>query len=118
MSLKTDYYDGLTGLHQKMNDAFDAGVAFVVTNQAGLSSDLIGAAAQGLTKFDTSYITSFNNGWLRQNNGNNLLNKAYFAGVQAGLANSQIYSYECTLSLDVSDAVSTKVKFSFNFQTT
>lgn len=118
MSLKTDYFDGLTGIHQKMNDAFDAGVAFVSANSASLSTDLKGAAEQGKTKFEVSYATSFNNAWLRGNNGDNLLKKAYFAGIQSGLADSQIYSYECSLALDVSDSVSTKVKFLFNFQTT
>jgi hypothetical protein len=118
MSLKTDYFDNLTGLHQKMNAAYDAGVAFVVANSTLLSADLKSAAEQGKTKFDVGYVTSFNNAWLRGNNGDNLLKKAYFAGVQSGLADSQIYSYECTLALDVSDSVSTKVKFQFNFQTT
>jgi hypothetical protein len=118
MSLKTDYFDNLTGLHQKMNDAYNAGVTFVTTNSASLSTDLKSAAEQGKTKFDVSYITSFNNAWLRGNNGENLLKKAYFAGIQSGLADSQIYSYECTLALDVSDSVSTKIKFQFNFQTT
>lgn len=118
MSLKTDYFDGVTGLHEKMNDAFDAGVAFIVANTADLSNDLISAAEQGKTKFDVSYTTSFNVAWLRANNGDNLLKKAYFAGLQKGLADSQIYSYECSLALDVSDSTSTKVKFQFNFQTT
>lgn len=118
MTLKTDYFDGATGLHEKMNDAFDAGVAFVVTNTASLSADLISAAEQGKTKFDVSYTTTFNAGWLRANNGDNLLKKAYFAGIQKGLSDSEIYSYECSLALDVSDSVATKVKFQFNFQTT
>jgi hypothetical protein len=118
MTLKTDYFDGATGLHEKMNDAFDAGVAFVVATEASLSTDLISAAEQGKTKFDVSYATTFNAGWLRANNGDNLLRKAYFAGIQKGLADSQIYNYECTLALDVTDSVSTKIKFMFNFQTT
>jgi len=117
MSLKTDFFDGATGLHEKMNDAFDAGVAFVVTNTSALSLELKSAAEQGKTKFDVSYSTNFNAAWLRANNGENLLRKAYFAGIQKGLSDSEIYSYECTLALDVSDSISTKIKFQFNFQT-
>lgn len=117
MSLKTDYFDGATGLHQKLDDAFTAGVAFVVAQAASLSTELKSAAEQGKTKFDVSYSTSFNAAWLRGNNGDNLLKKAYFAGITKGLSDTEIYSYECTLALDVSDSISTKIKFQFNFQT-
>lgn len=118
MSLKTDYFDGATGLHEKMNDAFDAGELFVTTSTVALSSALINAAEQGQTAFSLSILTSINGTYLRANNGNNLLRKAYFAGIQSGLAASDIYNYECTLVLDVSDTIDTKVKFNFNFQTT
>lgn len=118
MTLKTDYFDGLTGLHTKMNDAFDAGTAFVATNSATLSTDLKSAAEQGKTKFDVSYVTSFNPTWLRGNNADNLLRKSYFAGIIKGLSDGDIYSHEVSLVLDVSDSLTTKVKFMFNFQTT
>ncbi len=118
MTLKTDYFDGATGLHEKMNDAFDAGSTFVTTNLATLSAALISAAEQGKTTFDVSVTTTFNPGYMRANNGNNLLRKAYFAGIQSGLADNDIYDYECTLALDVSDTTDTKVKFQFDFQTT
>lgn len=118
MSLKTDYYDGATGLQQKMNDAFDAGVQFVVDNTATLSALLIAQAAQGQTTFNTSITASLNGTWLRANNGANLLTKAYFAGIQKGLADSDIYSYECSITLDVTDSIVTKVKFNFTFATT
>jgi hypothetical protein len=115
MSLKDDYYAGSTGLLEKLNDAFAAGVTFVITNNSALSSELISAAEQGKTKFSVSLTTNFNPSYLRGNNGNNLLRKAYFAGIQKGLADSEIYDYECQLTLDVSDSLSTKVRFNFDF---
>lgn len=119
MSLKTDFYDGATGLHEKCNDAFDAGVTFVtVDNLAAISAALISAAASGNTKFTTTLMTTYNPSILRGNKGNNLILKSYLAGIQQGLANQEIYSYECTPSLNVSDSVDTKIDLNFNFQTT
>lgn len=119
MSLKTDYFDGATGLQAKCNDAFDAGVTFVtVDNLSTISAALINAAAAGQTKFITTVLTSYGPSILRGNKGNNLILKAYLAGVQQGLADQEIYSYECTPSLNVSDSVDTKIDLNFNFQTT
>lgn len=120
MSLKTDYFDGATGLQQKMNDAFDAGVAYVTANLATLSAALIENAAQGKTSFTVTVTGtgSLNASYLRANNGNNLLLKAFFAGITDGLAAQDVYSYECSLALNVADNVDTKVDFKFNFQTT
>lgn len=120
MSLKTDYFDGATGLQTKLNDAFDVGAAYVTTNLSTLSAALIDAAAQGKTKFTVTIngTSSLNAGYLRANNGNNLLLKAFFAGIADGLAGQDIYGYECAPSLNVSDTVDTKVDFNFNFQTT
>jgi len=119
MSLKTDFFDGATGLQTKCNDAFDAGVTFVtVTNLAAISAALISAAAAGNTKFTTTLLTTYNPATLRGNKGNNLILKAYLAGVQEGLANQDIYNYECVPALNVSDSVDTKIDLNFNFQTT
>jgi hypothetical protein len=119
MSLKTDYFDGATGLQAKCNDAFDAGVTFVtVDNLAAISAALINAAAAGTTKFTTTLLTSYNPSILRGNKGNNLILKAYLAGIQQGLANQDVYNYECAPSLNVSDSVDTKIDLNFNFQTT
>ncbi len=120
MSLKTDYFDGATGLQAKLNDAFDAGVTYVTTNLSTLSAALIDAAAQGKTKFTvtTTGTGSLNGGYLRANKGDNLLLKAFFSGIQNGLAAQDIYNYECSLVLNVTDTVDTKVDFNFNFQTT
>jgi hypothetical protein len=119
MSLKTDYFDGATGLQAKCNDAFDAGVAFVaVDNLAAISTALINAAAAGQTKFTSSIITSYNATILRGNKGDNLILKAYLAGIEKGLADQDIYNYECTPGLNVSDSIITKIDLNFNFQTT
>lgn len=100
-------------------------VALIVTpgvaasgNYQSLQNSLKSAAAQGTTKFTVTLPTSFNAGYLRQNNGDNLLRKAYFAGIQQGLADAEIYNYECVVVLNVKDSVSTQIDLNFNFQTT
>lgn len=119
MSLKTDFFDGATGLHEKCNDAFDAGVTFVATdNLAVISAALVSAAAAGNTKFTVTLTTSYNPSILRGNKGNNLILKAYLAGIKQGLADQQIYDYECAAALNVGDSVDTKIDLNFNFQTT
>ncbi len=119
MSLKTDYFDGATGLQAKCNDAFDAGVTFVtVDNLAAISAALIAAAAAGSTKFTTTLQTTYQPSTLRANKGNNLILKAYLAGIQQGLADQEIYNYECLAALNVSDSIDTKIDLNFTFQTT
>ena len=117
MSLKTDFFDGLTGLHSKLNDAYDAGAAFIGTNNSALSSAMTTNAANGSTKFTVTLPTTFNPSALRANKGNNLLWKAYSAGILGGLADQQVYSYEVSIALNIADAVDTKVDLNFNFQT-
>lgn len=118
MSLKTDFFDGLTGLHSKLNDAFDEGVDFVGSNLSALSSAATANAANGNTKYTVTIITNFNPSALRANKGANLLWKAYSAGILKGLSDQQVYSYEVAVALNVVDSVDTKVDFNFNFQTT
>lgn len=119
MSLKTDFYDGATGLHEKCNDAFDAGVTFVtVTNIAAISAALISAAAAGNTKFTVSLQTTYNPSILRGNKGNNLILKSYLAGISKGLSDQEVYNYECVPTLNVVDTIDTKIDLAFNFQTT
>ena len=119
MSLRTDYFDGVTGLQSKLNDAFTQGGTYVTTNLTTLSNALIAAAAQGSTKFTVTIngTGALNAGYLRANNGNNLLLHAFFAGIQYGLAGQNIYDFECSLVLNVSDSINTNVDFNFNFQT-
>lgn len=119
MSLKTDYFDGATGLQAKCNDAFSAGVDFVeVANLTEIRNELLIAAAAGQTKFVVTLLTSYVPSTLRGNKGNNLILKSYLAGIQQGLANQEIYSYECTATLNVADTVDTSIDLNFNFQTT
>lgn len=119
MSLRTDYFDGLTGLHQKELDAFDAGVDFVnVDNLAEISLELKDAAAEGKVKFTVTLSTLYNPGILRGNKGDNLILKSYLAGIQKGLADQGIFDFECVPSLNVLDSVETKIDLVFNFQTT
>lgn len=119
MSLKTDFYDGATGLNQQMDAAFAAGGAYVTANLSTLSTALKSMAAQGLTKLTVTVTGTgtLNAGYLRANNGNNLLLKSFFAGITDGLAAQSIYSYECSLSLNVAEIINTNVDFIFNFQT-
>lgn len=120
MSLKTDYFDGATGLQAKMNDAFDAGAAYVSANLVTLSAALIDAAAQGKTKFTVTVTGTgtLNAAYLRANKGDNLLLKAFYAGITSGLAAQDIYNYECLPVLNISDTVNTNVDLNFTFQTT
>lgn len=119
MSLKTDYFDGLTGLHQKEQDAFDAGVDFItVDNLAAISAALISNANNGTTQFTVSLITSYQVAALRGNNGKNLILKSYLAGIKKGLSDQGIFDFECSPSLNVSSSVDTKIDLNFNFQTT
>jgi hypothetical protein len=117
MSLKYDFYDGSTGLLMQCDAAFAAGQAFVVSNQTAISNDLKAQAAQGLTKFTLTYITTYNPSILRGNKANNLILKSYLAGIQGGLAAQAIYSFEVTPVLDVADTVNTSIDLNFNFQT-
>jgi len=117
MSLKTDFFDGSTGLNQQMDLAYAAGLAYVTANAATLSTALKTNAAQGLTKF-TVIVTgtgTMSAAYLRGNSGNNLLLKSFFAGITTQLATQAVYSHECTLALNVADSVNTNVNFNFNF---
>lgn len=59
----------------------------------------------------------FNNTYTRgaQGIGDNLIAKAYFDGIRYGLANQQIYSFDCTPTLNVCDNITTSVDFNFHF---
>ena len=119
MSFRTDYFDGSTGLHQKMKDAFDAGVAFVtVDNAAAITTALQQSAAKGEVQFVVSLVTSYQTSILRGNKGNNYILKSYLDGVQNGLASQDIFDFECKPTLNVSSPTDTKIDLNFNFQTT
>jgi hypothetical protein len=119
VSLKTDYFDGLTGLHQKEIDAFNAGVAFVaVTNLTAISTELTNAASAGKTAFTVTLVTSYSPTILKGNRGDNLILKSYLAGVQKGLSDQGVFDFECSPTLNMSDPLLTKIDLNFNFQTT
>lgn len=117
MSLKTDYYDGATGLIQQCDSAFASGQGFITTNLSSISADLKEQASFGITKFTLNYVTTFNPSILRGNKSNNLITKSYLAGIQAQLAAQNIYSFEVAPALNVSDSASTSIDLNFNFQT-
>lgn len=78
-------------------------------------NELTAAAAAGKTKFCFSVETVDNPAYLRLN-GNYL--QAYLSGIYYALAQEQIFTtYEAKLCLDVTDCLSTKIKFNFNFGT-
>lgn len=114
MTLKTSFYDGLTGLHQQLNDAFDAGNTLITGSLATITSALQAAAASGQVTFTVNLITPYKTAALRQNG---LLLKAYLAGVTNALANEDIYSYEVTAALNTSSTTETSIDLRFNFAT-
>lgn len=129
MALKQDFFDGLTGLHQKLNDSHDEGYKFVNgvypgnatnvawPNYASISQALKDAAAAGKTKFTVSLPLTYQPAFMVGNKGDNLLVKAHFAGMIDGLAENDVYSYEVSVALNTSDTMTVKVDLNFNFQT-
>ena len=68
-----------------------------VGNYLAISNALKSYAQSGRTQFKINmplYGASINSTTLRANHGNNLILKAYFAGIVNGFANEAIYSYE------------------------
>lgn len=100
MSLKTDYFDGSTGLITKVNDSFDLGVAWVTTNLSSISSSLKTYAAKGVGTFTVSISTSDNLSNMMSNNADNMIAKGYLAGVQYGLAAQDLYYFDVVPSLE------------------
>ena len=111
MTLKTDYLDGATGLTQKMQAVFDAGVLFVSTTfNAAISTALIAAAASGKSSFTSTHVTSFETANLRLNGTHR---DTYFAGILKGFADEGIFEYEVPPSLDATDSSTTSVILTF-----
>jgi hypothetical protein len=113
MTLKTDYFDGASGLQTKLNDAFDAGMSFVVDNEETLTEELQLASAAGKTSFTISITTTYQTTYLRLAG---LLSKAYLAGITAQLASEDIYSFECVPKLNTATTDVVKIDFVFTFQ--
>jgi hypothetical protein len=112
MSLRTDYFDGSTGVQTAIATAVTAGSTFVTTNLATLSSGLQAAAAQGKTTFIINVTTTYQTSVLRMNT---VILDAYLAGISQGLAGQNIYEFECTPTLNTSDNMTTSIDFTFNF---
>ena len=99
MSLKTDFYDGATGLNSKVTDSYDLGKAWVVSNLTTISTSLIAQSALGMKVFILTISTTDNLTNMMSNQANNLIAKGYMAGVTAGLADEEIYSFDCEVGL-------------------
>ena len=118
MSLRDEYFEGSTGISQKMQDAHDAGVA-LVSGEGGQSAAIIAglhdAASKGLKKFTVTVPVTFNPAALRGNKGDNLILKSFLSGVTEALSTGLIYDFECTPTLNTSDTVDTSLDLNFSF---
>jgi hypothetical protein len=112
MTLKTDFFDGATGIHSQMNDTFDLGVAFVVASAGTLTSAMTTSAASGVTTFTVTIETLDNPANLRLDG---LYQQHYFAGIIKGLADEDVYSHEVSLALNTTNTTTTGVDFNFTF---
>jgi len=127
-------------------DIVQAGTA-VSGNYAALQGALVANAAAGLTNFIVTLPVSYQPQYLRGSRGNhfcvpnqttpdpnyysvaasnsnygndpsdNLIRKSFFAGVTQGLADNQIYDFECFLKLNTYDQLNLAIDFHFTFQT-
>ena len=110
MSLKTDYLEGPDGFRQKMQDVFDAGVAFIVTNLSAFSDELKDQASDGVSSFTFTLPVTFEPEALRLK-GTHM--NTFFAGLHKGLADEEIYDYEVTIALNESDTNQLQIDFDF-----
>lgn len=112
MSLKTDYLDGANGFNQKMKDAADAGAQWVIDNQATITTNLQANAAKGLKSFTITLTVTYEPNNLRLEG---LHWQSFRAGVLKGLITEDIYDYECSVKLNTSDNIETKIDLVFDF---
>ena len=112
MSLKTDFYDGATGLHTQMNGVFDDGKAFVTANLGALQTAMTANAAQGVTTFTVTILTSQDPTSLRLEG---LYLTHYLEGASYELATEDVYGHEVALTLNTSDQTDTSIDFNFTF---
>lgn len=119
-TLKDAYYDGSTGLLAKQQAAFDAGEDLVgAAAGQGSFDDIVDGleenAALGNTAFTVTIETTYLPTALRNNKGDNMILKAFLAGVSSGLAASSIFGFECTPTLNTTDTVTTSIDLNFTF---
>ena len=123
MSLRDAYFEGETGLTAKLLAAHDAGVAWVGTDEGesytgeyeAIMEGLEENAALGLETFTVSVTTSYLPVALRNNEGDNLILKAYLSGITEALSTQLIYNFECTPTLNTDDNAVTKIDLNFTF---
>jgi hypothetical protein len=120
MSLRDQYFAGVTGLTQKLKDAHDAGVVLVGTGTGvgqwdAITTGLQANASSGLKKFTVTIATTYLPAALRGNKGDNLILKAYLSGITEQLSNQLIYDFECTPTLNTTDSVNTSIDLNFTF---
>lgn len=87
-------------------------------NYSTIRSALLENASEGSTTFTVTVTATLNPTALRANKGNNLLLKAYLAGIQKGLSDQQLYDYEVAPALNVTDTITTSIDLNFTFQVT
>ena len=114
MSLRQDYFDGASGLQSQLIDAFDNGALLITNNLTIISNALKDAASMGKTTFTVNLTTTFKPTALRANG---LLLKAYLDGVSDRLSEENIFSFECTPTLNTADMLNTSIDLKFTFQT-
>lgn len=109
--------------HISLSSGWGSAVVAVVQNGSDatgnfstIRSALLNAAANGTTSFVVTLTATLNPSGLRANKGNNLLLKAHLAGIQKGLSDQQLYEYEVTPSLNITDSIDTKIDLNFHFQ--
>ena len=84
-------------------------------NYLTISNALKSYAQLGRTEFRITLPTTYNSQALRSNHGNNLILKAYFAGIVSAFSSEDVYSYEVKPVLNLSDKATTSVDLHFNF---
>jgi len=89
------------------SDATSAGEAYSV-----LASGLAQAALEGKVSFTVSCQVSHEPTILRMQT---RYLDAFFAGIKTGMANEQLFEYEFTTTIDLTDTSITRIKFNFSF---
>lgn len=95
-----------------MNDVFDNGVLFVSDNLSAISTALKTNAASGKTTFTVTIASAFEPTNLKLKGRHAA---SYFAGIQKGLADEDIYDYECSPTLNESDQVTLQIDLNFTW---
>lgn len=111
MSLKTDYLQGANGFTTQMADVFTQGSTFVATNLSVLTTALQTQSAKGVKVFTVNLTGPFEPSNLRLKG---IHMNTYFAGIRAGLMAQDIYDYEVTVTLNISDTINTSVDLNFS----